>query len=88
MSSYFEPKIPAPEEILHSDGDPYIIFGISNKATCREIKSQYKELSIKYNAARGIYNKTKEEIEKITKIQMMVNQANEELKKNHNCEQI
>ena len=85
MSSYFEPKIPTPEEILHSDGNPYIIFGIGNKTTCQEIKSQYKELSIKYNAARGITNKTKEEIEKINKVQMMVNRAHEELKKNHNC---
>ena len=85
MSSNFESKVPTPEEILTSGGNPYIVFGVGLKTTCDEIKSQHQKLSRTYYVSRGINKKTKEEIDKMTQVQMMVNRAHEELKEKHRC---
>ena len=74
--------LPSINQILHSS-DPHETFNISKDSTCDEIKSQYKQLSKNYNAARGSANRTPEEQERLTKAQSKINVAYDFLRKNH-----
>ena len=74
--------LPSINQILHSS-DHYDTFNISKDSTCDEIKTQYKQLSKNYNAARGSANRTPEEQEKLTKAQSKINVAYDFLRKNH-----
>lgn len=74
--------LPSINQILHSS-DHYETFNVSKDSTCDEIKSQYKQLSKNYNAARGSANRTPEEQERLTKAQSKINVAYDFLRKNH-----
>ena len=74
--------LPSINQILHSS-DHYEVFNISQNTTCNEIKSQYKELSKKYNAARGSVNRTNEEQERLNKTQSKINITYDFLRKKH-----
>jgi len=73
-----------PREIVKTGFDSYTILGLSNNATCQEVKARYKEL-IKKNSLHGMLNMSKEQIERITKIQADINKAKDEIMKEKGC---
>ena len=80
--SHVKSEIPSINQILH-DNDPYVTFNLTQDTTCNEIKSRYKELSKNYNASRGSVNRTKEEQERLTRVQSKINIAYNFLRKKH-----
>ncbi len=82
MFSHSKSGIPSIDQILHSN-NPYDTFNISQAATCDEIKSKFKELSLEYNAAKNSVNRTTKEQELITKAQAKIINAYDFLKKQH-----
>ena len=63
-----------------SSQDPYEILGLPVSANLNQVKKQWKELSIKYNASRNALNRTKIDQDTITSIQSKINQAYQEIR--------
>lgn len=63
--------------------EPNEIFGVSKDVALKEIKTRYRELAKKYDASKGIINKSKLEKERSNKIMVKINYAYAQLNKMH-----
>ena len=61
--------------------EPSEIFGVSKDVTLKEIKTRYRELAKKYDASKGIINKSNLEKERSNRIMVRINYAYAQLNK-------
>ena len=75
-------RLNSEEKRILESANEYEILGVAKNADLIEIKKQWKSLIKKYNASRGLINRTKVEQDKITVIQRIIGKAFEKIKEN------
>ena len=77
-------QVPAGNVIL-SATDPHDIFGVPKEATCRMIKSRYRDLARAYDPSKGIINKSDIDKKISNEIMTRINSAYLQLKEIYGC---
>ena len=77
-------QVPAGNTILAATS-PHDIFGIPKEATCRMIKSRYRDLAKAYDPSKGIINKSDIDKKVSNDIMTRINSAYLQLKTIHGC---
>ena len=77
-------QVPAGNVILAATA-PHDIFGIPKEATCRMIKSRYRDLAKAYDPSKGIINKSDIDKKISNEIMTRINSAYLQLKEIHGC---
>lgn len=77
-------QVPAGNVIL-STTNPHDIFGVPKEATCRMIKSRYRDLARAYDPSKGIINKSDIDKKISNEIMTRINSAYLQLKEIYGC---